>query len=210
VRGFKIELLILACGAVVAISACNGILHATKATVRSLGHVGAQVFSRSGSIKETVETRSLERGDWNKLNVQNDVGEIRVIAGGKTPNITITKRFHKPENLDFKLEIKGDTLFMIGKIKLKQCNNCSIDLILNVPENLKVQLQTDVGDVTVAGLVQSLQAKADVGKVSAKNLGTASIHLQTDTGDIELNNAQGNIKLETNVGAITAERLGKS
>jgi hypothetical protein len=209
-RGFKIELLILACGALVAISACNGILHATKATAVALGHVGATVFSKSAATKETVETRTLECADWHKLNVQNEVGEIRVIAGGKTPSITITKRFHKPENLEFKLETRGDTLFVIGKIKPKQCNHCSIDLILNIPENLEVQIQTDVGDVEVAGLLQSLQAKADVGKVSAKNLGTASIHLQTDTGDIELCNTQGNIKLETNVGAITAEHLGTS
>jgi DUF4097 and DUF4098 domain-containing protein YvlB len=209
-RGFKIEFLILALGAAVAISACNGILHATQGTVRTLGHVGSQMLVRSGAIKETTETKTLERGDWRKLNVQNDVGEIRVVAGGKTPSITITKRFHKSENLEFKLEIKGDTLFIIGKIKPTQCNNCSIDLTLNVPENLEVQLQTDVGDVDVAGLVQSLKVKADVGKVSAKNLGTASIDLQTDTGDIELNNSQGNIKLETSVGAITAEHLGKA
>ena len=64
-RGFKIEFLILACGALVAISACNGILHATKATAIVLGHVGATVFSKSGAIKETVETKTLERGDWH-------------------------------------------------------------------------------------------------------------------------------------------------
>jgi Putative adhesin len=209
-RGFKIEFLILVCGALVAISACNGILHATKATVRTLDHVGAQVFSKSGSINQTVETKTLERGDWRALNVQNDVGEIRVVAGGKTPSITITKRFLKPENLEFKLEIKANTLFVIGRIKPKQCNNCSIDLTLNVPENLEIRLQTDVGSIEVAGLLNSLQAKADVGKVSAKNLGTATVHLQTDTGDIELSNARGNIKLETNVGAITAERLNES
>jgi Putative adhesin len=209
-RGFKIEFLILVCGALVAISACNGILHATKATVRTLGHVGAQVFSKSGSIKETVETRILKGGDWQKLNVQNDVGKIRVVAGSKTPSITITKRFHKPENLEFKLETRGDTLIINGKIKTNPCTDCSIDLTLNVPENLEVQLHTDVGDVDVAGLLRSLEAKADVGKVSAKNLGTAIIHLQTDTGDIELNNAQGKIKLEANVGTVTAEHLGKS
>jgi hypothetical protein len=209
-RGFKIEFVILVLGAVVAISACNGILHATKATARALGHVGTQMLSRSGAVKETTETRPLEIGDWRKLNVQNDVGEIRVIAGSKTPSITITKRFHKPENLDFKLETRGDTLNIIGKIKPNTCQNCSIDLTLNVPENLEITLQTDVGDVDVAGLLRSLEAKADVGKVSAKNLGTATIHLQTDTGDIELNNAQGNIKLEANVGAVTAEHLGKS
>ncbi len=209
-RGFKIEFLILACGALVAVSACNGILHASKATALALGQVGAKVFLQSGPIKETVETKTLEPGDWHKLNVKNEVGKIRVVSGGKTPSLTITKRFHKPENLAFKLETANDTLWLTGKIKTKICNGCGIDITLNIPQDLEVQLQTDVGDVTVAGLLRSLDVTTSVGDIEARNLGTATVHLQTDTGNIDLKDAQGSIELKTDIGTITAQRLGKS
>ncbi len=209
-RGFKIELLILACGAVIAFSACNGILHATKATALALGHVGAKVFSKSGSTIEKVETRTLEIGDWHKLNVKNEVGEIRVVAGGKTPSLTVIKRFHKPENLEFKLETRDNTLFIVGKIKPNLCNNCSMDLTLNVPENLEIQLQTDVGDINVEGLTGSLDAKTDIGQINAKHLGACTVQLQSDTGDITLIDAHGEINLRSSIGNISTEQLGKS
>jgi Putative adhesin len=209
-RGFKTEFLILVCGAALAFSACNGILHATQATVRTLDHVGTQLLTKSGSIKETTETKTLERGDWQKLNIQNEVGEIHIVTGSKTPNLTITKRFVHPENLELKLETRGDTLFIVGKIKPNQCNNCSIDLTLNVPENLEIQLQTDVGDITVAGLLRSLDAKTDIGKIIAKHLGAASVHLQSDTGDIDLSDAHGEINLRSSIGRISADQLGNS
>jgi hypothetical protein len=71
-RGNKIGFVILALGAALAFSACNEILHATKGTARVLGHVGSQMLSSSGKIKQTTETTTLELGDWHTLNVQNE------------------------------------------------------------------------------------------------------------------------------------------
>ena len=205
-RRLKLEFLVLLAGELT-LSACGGFGHTTRSVVHALNNVHIGFESTIGKLKETTETRALNFADWRKLNVSNDIGEIRVVAGSEKPSLTITKRFYKPENLKFSLETRGDTLMVTGLVKPNFCNNCGIDLTFNIPTGLELHLQSDVGDIAVTGQINMLEAKTDIGTITAEHLGAATVHLQSDTGDVNLNDVQGAVKLESNIGEITVTNL---
>jgi hypothetical protein len=201
-RRFKLEIVVLLAGATLALSSCHGSARAVHSLSQAFNNVHIGFGSTTGRLKETTETRALTINDWQKLNVSNEVGEIRVVAGSEKPSLRITKRFYQPENLKFSLETRGDTLLVKGLVKANLCNNCGIDLTFNIPAGLEVQLQSDVGEVAATGQMRSLEIKTEVGAIHAHHLGESSANLHSDTGDIRLDHTRGEVKLETSIGEI--------
>ena len=85
-RRLKLEFLVLLAGALT-LSACGGFGHTTRSVVHALNNVHIGFESTIGKLKETTETRALNFADWRKLNVSNDIGEIRVVAGSEKPSL---------------------------------------------------------------------------------------------------------------------------
>ena len=77
----------------------------------------------------------------------------------------------------------------------------------NVPQNLDVKLDSDLGDIDVSGLkTKSATLHTSLGDISASNI-QGSIFFVTDLGDISMKNVSGKLKLITSMGDISGKNI---
>ena len=77
----------------------------------------------------------------------------------------------------------------------------------NVPQNLDVKLDSDLGDIDVSGLkTKSATLHTSLGDISASNI-QGSIFFVTDLGDISMRNLTGRINCSTSLGDVSGKNI---
>jgi DUF4097 and DUF4098 domain-containing protein YvlB len=77
----------------------------------------------------------------------------------------------------------------------------------NVPQNLDVKLDSDLGDIDVSGLkTKSAILHTSLGDISASNI-QGSIFFVTDLGDISMRNLTGRINCSTSLGDVSGKNI---
>lgn len=180
------------------------------ATVLALMALGGIAFgaNQAFSTNDTETTRISEPVRAVALDI--DTGHVELVRGSGAVTVEQKSEYllHEPkvertvEN--GVLTIKSDCggLFLL---------DCTTDYRIEVPEGVRVDVKTDVGDVTVSELASSdVRVRTDVGDIDL-DLTAAPDRLETSTDvgdiDIELPDAVYAVEADTDVGDIDVTSL---
>jgi len=159
-------------------------------------------FNASG-IKNII----IEGNHIFKINLQAKPSKaihlITKIEGEYTPEITV---LHKIE--DGTLYVKSDFMesFTLHNDKLSAHKVVSIEIVLEIPEHLKVYLKSDIGSAKIKGKYKFVTAELVQGNCLLQNFIGSGI-LNTINGDVTLETNFAEIKAHTKYGTLTKEAI---
>ena len=90
---------------------------------------------------------------------------------------------------------------------LENLVNHSSEVEFNIPENIALTMESEVGDISTEGIRNELtHLHTSVGDITAKNMqGLLDFH--TEVGDVSLDNFEGMVNCKTSVGDITLKNI---
>ena len=130
------------------------------------------------------------------LALDNEVGSITidgqdVVNCDVTAAITVkapTEKEAKELAEQIKIELKqdGNTLTVnTTRPRKKKRRSISINFKVTVPKQTALQVSSDVGEIQVSNITESIKAKTDVGKIYCKEI-SGDIDLQADVGKVNV------------------------
>jgi hypothetical protein len=154
------------------------------------------------------------------------VGEVRLASGPGDVSIQVgsTASVHRIVHYNGDNKPGSSTTFSGGVLTLNGCgDNCSVDYMVTLPANAKIDGSTDSGDITVSGAT-SVSVHSDSGSITvsgvtgAVDVSSASgeikaagsggdVQAHADSGDVTVNGVGGTATLQTNSGRIVANGL---
>lgn len=170
--------------------------------------------SQSFPLKEqTVSAAEVE-----SIRVDNPVGRT-IVKGSNRSDIRLTGTIYargdsaqeQADQVDVKLEQGKETRVKVdvpgdhSAIKFFK-SNPSVELIIEVPEKLKAEIEASVASITVER-VAAVKANATTGTVEISNI-SGDAHITTTTGKVKAALVQGQTTMKTTTGAIEAEKIG--
>lgn len=145
----------------------------------ALGAVVLTGCAGLGPGKKTSDDTTVS-GDISRLVVDSDSGSIRVEAGGTdTVRVHRETRFHSDKPSAVPERTEG------GALSLKtDCDNCSVDYRITVPDGTRLDLRAGSGDINAAGLHGAVAAHVGSGGIALDNI-TGEITARTGSGNVE-------------------------
>lgn len=133
--------------------------------------------------------------DWNgmqKLEIRGYNGTIRVSvrAGGGD------LRLERKGGASVSLEKNGDTLRLTARRPFFSFSS-GVDITLDAPANLNLNLQNSNGHIRVEGVVRQLIAKTSNGRIELRDSGKTEAKLETSNAEIILERVGGDITAKT-------------
>lgn len=212
-----------------------------------LAGIGAVVFFsvRGGDItfdqslvSATAEESKTLKVDAEKpvtLTVEDGSGNVSVTGGDvKAVQVKIIKTGNAPtqaraeedlKNIKYEIQQNGNVIKLIYKIDSRQTNHMdNVDFIVTVPNQTDVDIDSNMGEVSVQDIQGVVEIKNDFGDVTADNIegalsvdnnsgelsatsisaGAEDIKLISDFGGITLAKAEAaNITVDSNSGSVT-------
>lgn len=193
------------------------------------------------SVLEESKTLKVDTKKPLTLNVIDQAGEVNVIgADVKAVMLKVVKTAYdssqaradaEVKGVKYTIEQTGNTLTLKYEIpkSMNFSNNVNtVDFVVTVPNNVTVDVndnmgkvsvtstkgsvtvKNDFGDVTIEDLEGALSVQTNSGKVTATSIvaGSENIDLRSDFGSVTLKQADGeDISLDSNSGAITLSEV---
>jgi hypothetical protein len=165
----------------------------------------------------TLESTDEDEEAWaglERLLIVNTVGDI-MVKGDDELEVEVVYRGNRrtknavPETLQTDYDVSSRTLRIIGvdpKLSENERRNLSAEMTLSVPENVQVEVVSNIGDINVSNLAAA-NLETNVGDVRLENV-IGDIEVTTNTGDITLDldeNVNAPIRAKSNVGDVTLE-----
>jgi Putative adhesin len=135
--------------------------------------------------------------NFKRLEVRGFNGFIRVTARRGQTGV----RFERKSGASVTLERRGDTVVITTRRPFFSFNS-GVNITLDIPENLEVNLQTSNGFVEVQGRVAKLTVKTSNDRIAVRDTGTADIRLETSNDDINLERLAGTLYARSSNGSI--------
>ena len=195
------------------------------------------------NISSTLEESKTLKADTAKpltLKVTDDAGDVNIIgAEVDTVQVKVVKTAYdstqsradeEVKSIQYTIEQTGSTIQL--KYELPKSMNFrnklnTVDFIVTVPNNISVEVNGGMGEVSVANTQGKVVVDNDFGNVTVENVegeltvhtssgavtatsiqaGADAIDLHSDFGSVTLEKANGgNIMLDTNSGSITSKQ----
>jgi DUF4097 and DUF4098 domain-containing protein YvlB len=197
---------------------------------------------------EESETLNVDADEPVTLKVIDDAGSVTVVGADvdsvqvevvKTAYATTQARAaEEVKNIKYDIDQAGnsitvtynlpDTITNMPGVYVISPNVDTVDFIITVPNETRVNIDTNFGEVSVANLIGETVILNDFGKIAVENIegalsistnsgtvtasavkaGGDDIELHSDFGSVSLRNASGNnITLDSNSGAITLQEV---
>jgi hypothetical protein len=147
--------------------------------------------------------------------VQNNIGNITIHKGSGNQievNATVRDDFlgHKPAVRSEASDSNNISITTeVDRSGLSFFNLSGVDLDITVPDSMKLNLQTDSGNINVEDIQGQLIAEADSGNVSVSNANLSGEgHIQTDAGNINFDGEladNAKYTMTTNAGNVHAK-----
>lgn len=168
-----------------------------------------------GHVKhERVETLSVAIAEWTTLDVETDVGAIRIVGAdvedcsiiatirGKETTMEEAKKL--AEQVTIKADTVGNKLMIRAESSIKKC--ISVEYEITAPKKINAWCKTDVGAINVSRLAGEITAKTDVGAIKVEGA-VGKLELETDVGSVTVKFAEDApavcyADIETDVGKI--------
>ena len=159
--------------------------------------------------EKTVEASSIksihaETDTFNMTFVRGSSEDIQIRLEGSASAKNIN-------NIIFKAEQKGDTLYITGNTKKQFMIGISIinlKMTVELPEKLweSFDIETDTGNISVDQLkTEKIKVKSDTGNVKINDYTVEQFVFETDTGNVTLTDGNGSLKGKTDTGNIRIE-----
>jgi hypothetical protein len=198
----------------VTLSAC-GVQPATKAqTSQNVESTEKLMPQRDGASIPFQEPErqgasfTLQQGQ--KVTVKNELGDVRLRFGGYTHQLEVTSVAQAPASFAFakwRFDAKTASLDTALVQTTPAQAGQRIDIVVWIPKNHDVSVQTLDGLVEVRGLMSNVTVRSNSGGITARGV-QGSLDLQTGAGAIEVSVtdvlAKGLQRLVTSTGVITA------
>lgn len=153
-----------------------------------------------------IETRRYDSSKLKRMRIKNSVGNIDVLKteGNQFSAILRKEKSEKcsvRENNNpyaYQLEVKEKNKSFWGS------SQCKVDVVLNVPEDVSIELSTLAGDIAVAGLKKDAVVRTESGDIRIDSA-FKKLNVVSNSGDLvlrkpsrqsRLHNVSGDIKLE--------------
>ena len=219
-----------------------------------LAGIGATIFftARNGGNFFTGRTQpfaTVEESKTLKVDAKNpvtlialdDAGSVTIVgADVQTVQVKVVKTAHAPtqarakqevKNVKYDIEQVGNNVTLTYKLPnttVFDLNLDMVDFVVTVPNETKVDVDNNLGDVSVANLKGKAVIANDFGEIKVENIegalsvsnnsgevtataikaGNEDIELNSDFGAVTLKNATGeNITLDSNSGTITLKEV---
>ena len=163
-------------------------------------------------VKELLVSQSIETIyiDLNKVfsvslqTSKDSVVKVETMSEGEYAN-----------NFVFQDKIENNSMLLSGSVfiglaypqdKLSAHKVHAIEVKLIVPENKQVVLTSDIANVNIEGVYESIFLNLYSGDVNAKSL-KANTTIQTVSGDISISLSKGNTSCYSKYGKVTEDRI---
>ncbi len=141
------------------------------------------------------EPNDLQTLDWSGVQRL----EIRGFNGNLRLNIRETGgdlRLERKGGASVVLEKRGDTLRLVARKPFFSFSS-GVHMVLDIPPNLFLNLQTSNGGVRIEGLTREILAKTSNGRIEVRDTGKTKANLETSNGEIILERLSGEVKAKT-------------
>ena len=171
------------------------------------------VFHISPSVASVKQTQqlTLPSNNLEYLDVLSGAGSLKIMGSSSATSINVDATIYTAD-IDDEYELTLDQSGTKAKLVAQNTSNNgisfysgqspSIDLVVTVPNNLKLDIDDGSGDITINAMTNNIDVKDGSGSLSingAKNLniddGSGDISLQSITGNLELNDGSGSITI---------------
>ncbi|MFN8075864.1 MAG: DUF4097 family beta strand repeat-containing protein [Kineosporiaceae bacterium] len=139
-----------------------------------------EFFERTTSRTETIG------GEVKHLVVDADDGDItiRALSPGTAVVLTTTET-HAFADTRITRQLVAGTLMIKGRCSANvHMGDCSTDLDVQVPEDVTVEVTTDLGRVSVDGMAATVRATSSLGRIQLRHLRAAQVEAATDMGEL--------------------------
>ncbi len=177
------------------------------------------VYALFGKYRnETVIEKEYRLENPDMLIISNINGDINITTEWKRDTISLKaiKKAAKPEELTaFSIKAKREDRLEGEQLSLTTvCNNKqakgAVHYHLIVPANIKLNLRTEHGSVTVNDVNGPITVNTLQGNIELKNVSNTVTAQTEESGSILIEKAKGNIKATTAKGNITIDAATKS
>src|SRR5690606_4908467 len=121
--------------------------------------------------------------DLDSIRVRIENGEARLV-GTTASDVSVHARIDEGfTSSDYRVEVVGDRLEIVGGCSWVADWRCSIDVTIEVPTGLSVEVRTDNGTVSAEDLDGSLQFESSNGDVRLAGL-RGDVTAETDNGSV--------------------------
>ena len=151
----------------------------------------------------STETRddTFNVGESPGLIVNSEYGNI-VVKADSYGTIRVQATLSNPTRVQYQAQQDGDTITVNAQVTEGFASTAGVDIIVTVPGNTNVELQTKNGSIEVQGIDGFGDLLTSNGKIVLKDV-SGSFTANTSNGAIEVTSMEGTGNLETSNGAVT-------
>jgi hypothetical protein len=169
-------------------------------------------ISRSRRSTSSSETHTFSVEAQPKINIRDDVGSIRVHAGGDESQVVMQATRRSRVLLGGEIDVKYDQNTAKNSITVKASSGWtfigskSVDFDVTVPRNADLELKNDAGSISVDGIAGQVSCSTDAGSVKVTDTWLCgNSKLKTDAGSITFSGAldsRGSYQMSSDAGSI--------
>lgn len=147
----------------------------------------------------------LDTAGLQQLVAETEAGDLQIIGekGRSQIDIEASIHFDNPEQLELRLEAKGNAAILIARNKEQMSfgvRNASVDLIVRVPEGFALKLEDGSGDIRVEGLTGDVLINDGSGNLTVS--GANQLNIEDGSGDINISNIAGHATVDDGSGNV--------
>jgi hypothetical protein len=155
------------------------------------------------NLRNNLDDRqSISWAGIERLEVRNFNGTVRVNVLPEGGELQLERK----GGASVILERRGNTLTLVARRPFFSVSS-GVNVLLNVPPNLLVNIQNSNGAVRLEGAVRELSAKTSNGRIEVRETGKTRQYLETSNAEVLLDGVQGEVVAKTSNGKI---RLSQS
>lgn len=134
-----------------------------------------------------------------------NAGEVTV-HGGEAGQLRVEAQTLFPEQADYSVTTVNDQVQVVAKYSGNHSSNPPISLRVSIPDNTKLQIETDYASITVRGYKGDLEVVSVGGDILIANV-SGDIVARSNRGDVNVQDSLGKVSVVGNYGLLTLEGI---
>ncbi len=138
------------------------------------------------------DVQSIDWAGIQRLEISGFNGNLRINVRETGGDL----RLERKGGASVSLEKRNDTLRLVARRPFFSFSS-GVNMVLDIPPNLLLKLQSSNGDIRIQGLVKELLAKTSNGRIEVRDAGKLKAELETSNSEIILERLGGELKAKT-------------
>lgn len=182
-----------------------------------------KLFTKFGSIallsvltvsalasNQLVEELVLDSNSLRQLEVNAGAGDLSIQGDSNSQEITVeaTIQGKRIDENDYELYLRrhGDKAFLYAHFNKVRYSNSTIDLIVTVPQALRLRVQDSSGNLNIEGMRSGMRIDDSSGDLHISDV-VGDVIIEDSSGDIELVSVEGSVDIEDKSGDIDVRNV---